>query len=58
MGLLEAKKKNYADAIEFFSRSYSLIGGQRSWLPAHGVILFNLAEAYYLNGEMEKAKSF
>jgi tetratricopeptide (TPR) repeat protein len=56
MGLIEVKRENYAEAVELFSQSYSLIGGQRSWLPAHGVILFNLAEAYYLNGDIEAAK--
>jgi serine/threonine protein kinase/Flp pilus assembly protein TadD len=56
MGLIEVKRENYAEAVELFSQSYSLIGGQRSWRSAHGVILFNLAEAYYLNGDIEAAK--
>ena len=56
LGLIEMKKKNYPKAIELFSQVYTMNGGQREWIQPHAYILTNLASAYYLNGDLEKAK--
>ena len=56
LGLIEMKKENYPKAIDLFSQFYELQGGQRSWIEPHAYILSNLASAYYLNHDTEKAK--
>ncbi|MBN1273028.1 MAG: protein kinase [Candidatus Aminicenantes bacterium] len=55
-GQIEEKKKNYEEAIDFFSRSYSLLGHQKDWFQNHGWILFRIASAYYLKGDLESAE--
>ena len=54
--MIEAKKKNYTEAIDLFTQNYELQGGQRIWIQPHAIILSNLASAYYLNGNLEMAK--
>ena len=55
-GLIETKKKNYAEAIELFSQAYELLDGQNDWIESHAWILFRLAKAYELGGDIEAAK--
>jgi serine/threonine protein kinase/tetratricopeptide (TPR) repeat protein len=56
LGLIEMKKRNYSKAIDLFTQVYEMQGSQRSWLDPHAYILYNLASAYYLNGDLEAAQ--
>jgi serine/threonine protein kinase/predicted Zn-dependent protease len=56
LALIEMKRQNYPKAIDLFTRAYKLQGGQRTWLEPHAWILFNLATAYDLNGDLEAAQ--
>jgi tetratricopeptide (TPR) repeat protein len=56
LGLIEMKREDYPKAIDLFTRVYEMQGSQWGWLDEHAYILSNLASAYYLNGELEKAK--
>ena len=56
LGLIEMKRDNYPKAIDLFTQVYEMQGDQWEWLQRHAYILSNLASAYYLNGDLEKAK--
>jgi tetratricopeptide (TPR) repeat protein len=56
LALIEMKRENYPKAIDLFTQVYELQGSQRGWFSPHANILFDLASAYYLNGDMEMAK--
>jgi tetratricopeptide (TPR) repeat protein len=56
LGLVEMKRKNYPKAVDLFTRVYEMQGSEWGWLDDHAYILSNLASAYYLNGDLEKAK--
>jgi tetratricopeptide (TPR) repeat protein len=56
IGLIEMKRGNYPKAIDLFTRVYEMQGGQWGWLGDHAYILNNLASAYYLSGDLKKAK--
>jgi tetratricopeptide (TPR) repeat protein len=56
LGLIEVKRENYSKAIDLFIRAYELLGGQRTWIHEHAYILYNLASAYQLNGDLESAR--
>ena len=57
LGQIETGKQNYLKAIDLIKQAYDLLGGQRSWISNHAFILFNLAKAYELSGNIEGAKT-
>lgn len=56
LSLIEIKRQNYSQAIDLITQAYEMLGGQRSWIEVHAWILFNLASAYELSGDIEAAK--
>ncbi|MFC2167118.1 tetratricopeptide repeat protein, partial [Acidobacteriota bacterium] len=56
LGLLEMKRNNYSSAAELFTQAYEMQGGQRDWVEPHAFMLYNLASAYQLSGDLESAK--
>jgi tetratricopeptide (TPR) repeat protein len=56
LGLIESKKQNYTEAIDLFSQAYELLDGQNNWIELHAWVLFKLAKAYELSGDIEPAK--
>jgi serine/threonine protein kinase/Flp pilus assembly protein TadD len=58
-GMIELKKKNYSDAIEFLKKACSLLPHQHShyWvLNSNALYIDSLALAYYKSGDLEKAR--
>ncbi|MFC2168600.1 protein kinase [Acidobacteriota bacterium] len=56
LGLLEIERKNYSQAADLFTRTYEMQSGQKDLDEPHAFILYYLALAYQLNGELELAK--
>ncbi len=56
LGMIELEKENYAKAIDYFEKAYSLEPGQKAWIQMHAAYLYPLASAYFRSGDLDKAK--
>jgi len=56
MGMVELKRNNFPDAIEYFKKAISLLAYQRStYQDDHAFFIDYLALAYYYEGNLEKS---
>ncbi len=56
MGLIELKKANYAEAIDYFKKTISLLPYPSSWMELDSFHMYYLALAYYEAGDLNKAR--
>jgi len=56
MGIIQLKKRNYADAIDFFKSAASLLPYPAFWETDDGYYRYHLALAYYESGDVQKAR--
>ena len=55
MGLIELKKKNFPQAIDYFKQSYTSMYAQSDWIDTHALYIYPLGLAYFRSGEFNKA---
>jgi len=56
MGMIELERKNFSKAIEYFKKAISLLAYQRRLTTDHALFFDSLALAYYMAGDVEKAR--
>jgi serine/threonine protein kinase/Flp pilus assembly protein TadD len=56
LGLIELKKANYPEAIDFFKKAIALLPYPSSWREEIGIYMYYLAFAYYESGDLDKAR--
>jgi serine/threonine protein kinase/Tfp pilus assembly protein PilF len=56
MGMIELKRNNYSQAIEYFTKAISLLPYQNSAGDEHAFFIAPLASAYYQVGDLEEAR--
>ena len=56
MGMIELEIKNFSKAIEYFNEAISLLAYQRRFTTDHALFFDSLALAYYMAGDVEKAR--
>ena len=57
MGMIELKRDNFSQAIEYFNKAISLLPSQYSpYFDNHALFIEPLALAYYKAGDVEKAR--
>jgi tetratricopeptide (TPR) repeat protein len=58
MGLIELKRGNLPESIEYSKRALSLVPSPSNlWTDGLAGILYTLAQAYYMSGEMDQAEA-
>jgi tetratricopeptide (TPR) repeat protein len=58
-GVMELKKRNLSNAIDYFHKALSLLPSQHSAAPFvdnHALFIYSLATAYNLAGDIERAR--
>jgi tetratricopeptide (TPR) repeat protein len=56
-GMVELRKNNFSQAIEYFNKAISLMPFQSAIISEHGLYLDCLAQAYYRSGALDKARN-
>jgi serine/threonine protein kinase/predicted Zn-dependent protease len=56
MGMIELKRRNFPQAIEYLMNAVSLLPAQRHLMDTHASFMDPLASAYYKSGDLEKAR--
>ena len=56
MGIIQLKKRNYSDSIDFFKNAVSLLPYPARWETDNGPYLYHLALAYYESGDLQRAR--
>ena len=56
IGMMELKRSNFPQAIEYFEKAISLLPSQYTDVDCHAFLIGSLAKAYYQLGDLERAR--